>query len=193
MSLYEKAQNIAESVTRKKEKENNLPPVIKKRCHQIIHTAASASGGVGFGLAQIPFSDAALLVPTQIAMIISLGEVFDLHITEPIAKGIITSAAAMYTGKGIAAIMGPIVGVGNIVNGLTAIGITEFIGWVAVDNFHQRWIEDKRKGHFEGEKEGYNRASKVYEEKFNQQEKNFQEREEELKKEFEKYVNGSEE
>ena len=192
MSLYEKAQNIAENVVRKKEKEN-LPPAIKKRCHQIIHTAASASGGVGLGLAQIPFSDATIIVPTQIAMIISLGEVFELHITEPIAKGIIASAAAMYTGKGIAAAMGPIVGIGNIVNGITAIGITEFIGWVAVDNFHQRWIEDKRKGFFDGEKEGYNRASKVYDKKFDQQEKNFQEREEKIRKEIEKYVNESEE
>lgn len=192
MSLYEKAQNIAENVARKKEKEN-LPPAIKKRCHQIIHTAASASGGVGFGLAQIPFSDAAVIVPTQIAMIISLGEVFDLHITESTAKGLISSMAAMYVGKGVVGIIGPFPALGNAVNAVTAAGITEFIGWTVVNNFHQRWIEDKRKGFFDGEKEGYNRASKVYDKKFDQQEKNFQEREEKIKKEIEKYVNKSEE
>lgn len=191
MNLYEKAQNIAENAIRKKDKK--LPPAIEKKCHKIIHIAAGACGGVGLGLAQIPFSDSAVIVPTQIAMIISLGEVFELHITEPIAKGIIASAAAMYTGKGIVAAIGPIPCIGNAVNGVTAIGITEFIGWVAVNNFHQRWIEDKRKGYFDGEKEGYNRSSKMYKEKLEQQEKNFQEREEKFREELEKYVNESEE
>ena len=183
MSLYEKAQNIAENVARKKEKEN-LPPAIKKRCHQIIHTAASASGGVGFGLAQIPFSDAAVIVPTQMAMIISLGEVFDLHITESTAKGLISSMTAMYVGKGVVGIIGPFPALGNAVNAVTAAGITEFIGWTVVNNFHQRWIE--------GEKAGYNRASKVYEEKLKQQKKDFQKIKEKCREEFEKYVNESE-
>ncbi len=41
-------------------------------CHGIIHAAAAAAGAVGAGLAQAPCSDAAVIVPIQVTMIVFL-------------------------------------------------------------------------------------------------------------------------
>ena len=53
----------------------------RSKCHAIIHTAATLAGAVATGLAQIPLSDAAVITPIQIAMIIGIGKVFDKAIS----------------------------------------------------------------------------------------------------------------
>ena len=49
-----------------KVKEIDLPPEMMKKCSALIHTASVSCGGVGTGLAQIPGSDNAVIVPIQI-------------------------------------------------------------------------------------------------------------------------------
>ena len=73
----------------------------RSKCHAIIHTAATLAGAVATGLAQIPLSDAAVITPIQIAMIIGIGKVFDKAITESIAASILASSAATVGGRGV--------------------------------------------------------------------------------------------
>ena len=158
-----------------------------------------ACGGVGTGLAQIPASDNAVIVPIQIGMIVGLGTVFDLNITEAGAKSIIASASATIAGRTITQfLVGWIPGIGNAINTATAAGLTEAIGWIAVKNFYDRWIQDKNKGRLEGMKDGYTEASGEYERKLRKQAEEFfnqmkdvqEERDEyeRLLNEYEKYI-----
>ena len=108
----------------------------KRKSHAIIHSASAAAAGVGAGLAQIPGSDNAIIVPIQIAMTISLGAIFEVTIDNSTAKGYIASATASLTGKTISQfLVGWIPIVGNVINATTAGLITESIGWSVAHSF----------------------------------------------------------
>jgi uncharacterized protein (DUF697 family) len=101
--------------------------------------------------------------------------VFGIRVTEGAAKGILSTLAASFIGRGISqALVGWIPGLGNIINAGTAAAITEAIGWTAVEHFKSLEILDRQKGLFEGKKEGYKEASTEYEHKFRQQAENFE-------------------
>ena len=133
------------------------------KCHAIIHTASVSCGGVGAGLAQIPLSDSAVIVPIQIAMITSLGAVFKVEVTETLRNSIIALASTSFVGRGIAQLaVGWIPGFGNMINTATAVAVTETVGWLAVEHFSNL---DKTPYITEGKVE----ASVVYEKKFKEQ------------------------
>lgn len=141
-----------------------------EKCHAIIHSASVLAGAVGTGLAQIPLSDNAVITPIQVAMITSLGAVFELRITESAAKGIIGSVAAAMVGRSLSQLLvGWIPGIGNAINTATAAGITEAIGWVAVKHFTSLNEADRAKHRIEGMKAGYEAASNEYEAKLRKQ------------------------
>jgi uncharacterized protein (DUF697 family) len=105
-------------------------------CHAIIHTASASAAGIGAGLAQLPCSDAVALIPIQIAMVVSLGAVFGVHIVEGTAKGVVLSSAAAFGGRAISQVLvGWIPFLGNAINASTAAGLTEAIGWAVADKF----------------------------------------------------------
>ena len=107
-----------------------------KKCHGIIHSAATLAAGVGFGLAQIPESDNVIIVPIQIGMIISLGTVFGISMDESSAKAALATATATLVGRGISqALVGWIPVFGNMFNATTAFGVTETIGWSMAEDF----------------------------------------------------------
>lgn len=171
-----------------KVKKIDIPKEYQDKCHGIIHAASAACGGVGTGLAQIPASDNAVIVPIQIGMIVGLGEVFDLNITESAAKSIIASAGATVAGRTVSQfLVGWIPGIGNAINTATAAGITEVIGWMAVKNFYERWIEDKNKGRYDGMKDGYAEASGEYERKLKKQAEEFINQRKDFEKERNEY------
>lgn len=169
-------------------KKLDLPKDMLNKCNGIIHGASAACGGVGTGLAQIPASDNAVIVPIQVGMIIALGAVFDLNITESGAKSIIASAGATIAGRTVSQfLVGWIPGLGNAINTATAAGITEAIGWIAVKNFYERWIEDKNKGRYEGMRQGYAEASDEYEGKMRMQAEEFIKQQKDFQKERDEY------
>lgn len=141
---------------------SNLTREQKSKCNAIIHTASASAGAVGTGLAQIPLSDNALIVPIQITMIISLGKVFDIRLTEGAAKGILATVGTSFIGRSISQVLvGWVPGVGNAINTATAAGITEATGWAAVKHFSS--LSDKEKMKYvkqsqEAEKKGYERG-----------------------------------
>lgn len=169
-------------------KKIDIPKEMMDKCNGIIHGASVACGGVGTGLAQVPTSDNAVIVPIQIGMIIGLGAVFELNITESVAKSIIASAGASIAGRTVSQLLvGWIPVIGNAINTATAAGVTEAIGWLAVKNFYERWREDKNKGRFEGMKDGYSEASGAYERKLRDQAKSFLNQMKDIKRERDEY------
>jgi uncharacterized protein (DUF697 family) len=108
----------------------------KEECHLIIHGASVAAGSVGAGLAQLPLTDSAVILPIQIAMIVGLGKVFDQHITESAAKGLALASIGGFVGRGISQVLvGWIPVLGNAINAGTAASLTEAMGWAIADRF----------------------------------------------------------
>lgn len=111
----------------------------KKECHAIIHTASTAAAGVGAGLAQVPCSDNAVIVPIQLTMVISLGKVFGISLTESAALSALTTAAASTIGRTVSQVLvGWIPGVGNAINASTAAAVTEAAGWAVAKDFDRQ-------------------------------------------------------
>ena len=126
-----------------KKKRLNITEDQKNKCNTIIHSHSLMCGGVGTGMAQIPLADNAVITPIQIAMIIELGLVFDQKISKTIAQSIISGASASLIGRGVSQVLfGWIPGLGNAINTATAAGVTEAIGWMAVDRFSKEKFYD---------------------------------------------------
>ena len=108
----------------------------RKRVHMVIHTASSAAAAIGGGMAQLPVTDAAALVPVQTAMIVALGKIFDKKFEDGAAKAFATQFVAQQAGKMTARFfVGKIPVAGNIVNATTAAAITETYGWMIAKEF----------------------------------------------------------
>ena len=98
----------------------------KKRYAQAaVATAAAAS--VGEGAAPIPFSDCALLIPTQLTMIVSITVVFGFDVNKSILAALLTSTI----GSGGATVLGKTVvsgllklipGAGSVIGGVISAG-----------------------------------------------------------------------
>jgi uncharacterized protein (DUF697 family) len=129
----------------KKRNKLNITDDQKKKCNAIIHSHAAACGGVGTGMAQIPLADNAVITPIQIAMIIELGAVFKMDISKSVAQSIISGASASLIGRGVSQVLfGWMPGIGNAINTATAAGLTEAIGWLAVDRFSKEQYVSKK-------------------------------------------------
>lgn len=110
----------------------------KSRCHAIIHSASASAAVIGGGLAQVPCSDNAIITPIQLTMIIALGKVFGIDLSDASAKAALASAAAATVGRAASQVLvGWIPGIGNVINAGTAASVTEGIGWVIASEFHK--------------------------------------------------------
>ena len=108
-------------------------------CNSIIHLTSVAVGGVGAGLNKNSVSDTIIITPIQLAMVVALGKVFGFDIDQSVAKAKLTSELGAVVGKPVAQLIGSWVpGVGNIVNGVTAMSITEVIGWNVAKEFERQ-------------------------------------------------------
>ena len=115
---------------------HRLSSAQSSKCHAIIHGASAASSAVGFGLAQLPLSDNAVIVPIQTGMAVALADVFGIGLTRSAAEAAVATAAATMAGRTISQVLvGWIPGIGNIINGSTAAAVTEVIGWLLVKQF----------------------------------------------------------
>jgi uncharacterized protein (DUF697 family) len=168
-----------------KVKKLDIPSDMLNKCNGIIHTASVACGGVGTGMAQIPASDNAVIVPIQMGMIVSLGAVFGLKISDSAAKSIMASAGASITGRTVSQfLVGWMPLIGNTINTATAAGVTEAIGWIAVNNFYESWINNS---YYQGRKDGYDEASGEYEIKLRKQADEFLNQAKDIKRDIDEY------
>lgn len=115
---------------------------IKTKCHAAIHTASAAAAAAG--AIPIPFSDAIPIIAAQVSMIIALGKVFDVTLSEGAAKSIAAVGLAKETGRAVAsnvikAIPGPGQIVGPLISAATAATLTEALGWIVADDFFRMY------------------------------------------------------
>lgn len=99
-----------------------------KRRHARKTVAAFVTAAFGEGFAPVPFSDAALLVPTQVSMIAGITSIYGIDINTGTLVAIISStvggAGATILGKSLVAnIIKMIPGVGSMVGGMISGGI----------------------------------------------------------------------
>ena len=114
----------------------NMPKELKRKCNIIIHSATGASAVAG--LIPIPMSDAIPITAAQIGMIIKIGDLFDISLSEAAAKSIAGVALTQQAGRSVASgLLKMIPGVGTLIGGIISgsTALTEFLGWVVADDF----------------------------------------------------------
>ena len=115
-------------------------------CNGIIHAASTSAAVVGAGLAQVPGSDSTIITPIQVAMTISLGQVFGLDLLVSEAESAVAGALGATVGRMVSQVLiGWIPGVGNTINAATAATLTEVIGWIIAKDFYKQSLENKDK------------------------------------------------
>src|ERR1700748_82148 len=113
----------------------------KAKCRAIIHGAAATAATAASGLAQLPCSDNAVLVPIEVAMVISLGRVFGISLNESAAKGMVAGSVGTVVGRGaVQLLVGWVPVVGNAINAATAAAVVEGLGWIAAKDFSSRTV-----------------------------------------------------
>ena len=95
----------------------NMPKELKRKCSIIIHSATGASTVAG--LIPIPMSDAIPITAAQIGMIIKIGDLFDISLSEAAAKSIAGVALTQQAGRSVASgFLKMIPGVGTLIGGM---------------------------------------------------------------------------
>ena len=132
----------------------------RSECSDIINIASITAGGVGSGMAQLPCSDAAVIVPIQLGMAVKLGSVFDIDLTRLVLTANAAGGAAKLIGTAVSpfianlveqallqvaqklaaralsqVLVGWVPFVGNTVNACTAAVITREFGWFLAEEF----------------------------------------------------------
>ena len=119
----------------------NMTSSQRKKVHSIIHASSASAAAVGAGLANIPGSDAPVLIAIQTGMIISIGAVFKQKLTESISRTLLADFLGTTIGKTVANVLtGWIPVLGNGINAATAASITELIGWTIANDFANNTI-----------------------------------------------------
>lgn len=112
-----------------------------EKCQFIIHSAALASGAAG--ALPLPGADAAAIVAAQTTMIIALGKVFNVRLTESAAEAMALTMITQYSGRlvagGIIKLI-PFAGSfwGGCINATVATSITEVVGWEVAEDFAKK-------------------------------------------------------
>lgn len=102
----------------------------------LVHVFALLCAGVGGGLAQLPSSDAPVLVALQTAMILAIADRYAVPLTRAGAAELALTMGATMIGRGLSQLLiGWWPGVGNLCNAVTAFAVTEAVGWSAA-----RWF-----------------------------------------------------
>jgi uncharacterized protein (DUF697 family) len=122
-----------------KEEMKTATPSTSGGVKKIIHMAAAAAAAVGAGLAQVPGSDAPVLVSIQTTMIIAIAQEYGVPVTKAAAADLLLTFTATAVGRGISQwLVGWIPGLGNVINASTAAALTEAVGWAADAYFREQ-------------------------------------------------------
>lgn len=107
-------------------------PTKNQKIQGIVHAAATAAAAVGAGLAQLPGSDAPVLVGIQTTMIVAIAREHGTAVDKAAAADLLLTFTATCVGRGISQwLVGWVPGWGNAINATTAAAITEAVGWSA--------------------------------------------------------------
>jgi uncharacterized protein (DUF697 family) len=117
----------------------------KEKCEKIIRDAAAAAAARTFGLGQFPGSGNTLLTPIEVGMILSLGRVFGINLTQAAAMALVAEHFRNIRGKRMMQVLfGWVPFIGNALNAGTAAGLIEIFGWEIVMKFLTEKEKDSR-------------------------------------------------
>jgi uncharacterized protein (DUF697 family) len=137
-----------------------MPEDLVGKCHVVIHSAATAAGAAG--AIPLPFADALPIGAVQIAMIMSLGKVFDLTIGRSMAESIAGVGLATTTGRFVVSnLLKAVPGLGSVVGAATAVAITEALGWMLADDFYRISVGEKPEKIVKAAGDVYNHLIKI--------------------------------
>jgi len=123
----------------------NMPSKLKNKCHVAIHTASAAA--VAAGAIPIPVADTIPICAAQVTMIVALGKIFDITVSQSVAKAIIGIGAAQMAGRALVSGLKAIPGVGTVLGATicaaTAGTFTETLGWIVADDFYRMSIGEQ--------------------------------------------------
>ncbi len=115
-----------------------MPKELEKKCKIAIHTATTAAAAAG--AIPIPMSDAIPITAAQIGMIVSLGKIFGITLSQAAAKSIAGVALTQQAGRALVAnllkaIPGAGTILGSVISASTAVALTDALGWIVADDF----------------------------------------------------------
>lgn len=117
----------------------NMPQDKKAKCHAAIHTATAAA--IAGGASPIPISDAVVISTAQVGMIVALGKVFGVSISESVAKSIVSVGITQTIGKTVFTNLLKLFPGANLagcfIGGAVAGSMTEALGWLVADDFYR--------------------------------------------------------
>lgn len=118
----------------------HMPKELEKKCHLAIHSATTAAAAAG--AIPIPMSDAIPITAAQIAMIVQLGKVFGITLSQAAAKSIAGVTLTQSAGRAVAsglikAVPGAGTVIGGVIGATTAAALTEALGWIVADDFYR--------------------------------------------------------
>ena len=130
-----------------------MPADKKRKCAAVIHTATTAAAAAG--VIPIPMADTIPITAAQVTMIIGLGQVFDISLSEAAAKSILGGTMASQAGRAIFAnIIKGIPGAGSVIGGVvsagTSVALTETLGWVVAEDFYKKSIDPNAESVLDG-------------------------------------------
>jgi len=112
----------------------------RQKCNKIIASAAASAAAVRAGRSLAPGSTP--ITAAQVGMVIALGKVFDLTISESAAKSVLSIMTAQTVGRAvfanvIKAIPGAGVIIGGVVASATAGAVTTALGKIVSEDFYK--------------------------------------------------------
>lgn len=105
---------------------------------EIIHAASVCAAGVGAGLAQLPGSDAPVLMGIQSTMILAIADTLGVRMSRAAAVDLVLTFSATMAGRSLTQhllVWAP--RWSRVLNATTAAMLTEAIGWAAVRHFRR--------------------------------------------------------
>lgn len=117
----------------------NMPKDLEKKCHMAIHSATATAAAAG--AIPLPMADAVPITATQIAMVVGLGKIFGITLSESTAKSIMGVSLTQTAGRALATnLMKALPGVrwvGSAISATVAAALTETLGWMVADDFYR--------------------------------------------------------
>lgn len=131
----------------------DMPKDLKAKCNVIIHAATATAAASA--AAPIPVADTIPITAAQVTMIVALGNVFGVTITESVGKSIASCGIAQSVGRTISSSILKSIPVINVTiapvaNATIASVITELLGWIIADDFYRLSIGEEPQNITEG-------------------------------------------
>ena len=134
-TCLEKHKQNSDNVKDGTEKARYMTASQKARCHAIIHATSVAAGAVSM-VPILNLADAIPITAAQIGMVVALGKVFDMKLSDGAAEGVATALAAKAMGKAVSKLaLKAVPVIGNIANAAISVSFTESLGWLVANQF----------------------------------------------------------